>query len=322
MSDYPEHLYKTEAGYREIMTWYENALAALPLDFESRYVETRYGRTHMLVSGPADAPPLVLVQGYGGSAPLWNYQLPDFSTQHRVYTLDLPGQPGRSAPVVPGLFGDNYALWLTEVLDALDLDRAHIGGVCLGGWIGLKFAAFAPDRVDKLVMLSPVGLARFKIYVRSGIPLVLSFGRDTTRAGERLLRMAFNPPGSGLPFNREVARAFLPVIKHYRVGVLAGIAAQRPSLKEFYKGARALFKFVGAEPGHELARIKAPTLLLVGEHESIYDPHRAVERARQHIPDLTAEIVPRTGHATIYDRPDYVNPRILRFLAEGSRIGD
>lgn len=314
---YPDHLYKSPEGYAEVMDWYDTTASSLPLVVESRFVETHLGRTHALVMGPQAAPPLVLVQGYGGSAPLWHRQLPDFAQEYRVYALDLPGQPGYSAPVVPGLFGDTYARWMVDVLDGFGLERAHIAGVCLGGWIALKLGAYAPQRFERAVLLSPVGIARFKVYIRSGVPLVLNFGRDTTAAGKRLLRMAFSPPKSGLPFNRDVARAFLPVIRHYRIGALAGVGDDGRSLSDMFNGTRALLKFVRGEPASTLRAVEVPVLLLVGEFESVYDPVRAVQRVEQHMPHAIAEVVPGTGHAAIYDKPAEVNPRILRFLREG-----
>ena len=309
-------LYKSPEGLRALTQWYDETLAQLPVPVESRYVTTRHGRTHLLAAGPADAPPLVLIQGYGAASPLWKKQLADFSAAHRVYALDTIGQPGRSDPVTPSLFGDGYAEWLVDVLDALGLERAALAGVCFGGWILMKLAAYAPARVERAVLLTPVGLARFKIYWRSGIPLVLR--RDDEEAGARLLRMAFTPPGSGLSFDRDVARALLLVIRHYNVGAIAGMKDGGNGLRELWDGARALFKFVRAEPDSALRRMRAPTLLLVGQHEASYNPQAAVRKARRAMPQVIAEVVPNTGHAAMYDRPDYVNPRVLRFLHDGT----
>jgi pimeloyl-ACP methyl ester carboxylesterase len=318
MSDYPDTLYKSEAGYYAVMAEYDRLLESIPVDYQSHTVQTGIGPTHMLVCGPQDAPPLVLVQGYGVAAPLWKNQLAGFAAHRRVYALDIPGQPGRSTPNVPDIFNDGYAHWLIDVLDALDLPQTDIAGVCLGGYSVMRLSAHAPGRIRRAVLLSPVGIARFKIYLRSGIPLVLNFGKDTNDAGLRLLRMAFTPPGSGLEFDREMARALIPVIKHYRVGVVAGIYNQRPNLRELWRGARALWKFVRGEPRRELQRMTAPTLLLVGEHEAIYDPHRAVKRAAKHMPHTITQVIPQAGHATIYDRPDFVNQRILHYLETGT----
>jgi len=46
--------YKSQAGYSAIMAWYENALDGIDVELQSRYVQTRFGRTHMLGGGPED----------------------------------------------------------------------------------------------------------------------------------------------------------------------------------------------------------------------------------------------------------------------------
>jgi pimeloyl-ACP methyl ester carboxylesterase len=64
----------------------------------------------------------------------------------------------------------------------------------------------------------------------------------------------------------------------------------------------------------ELAQIELPVLLLVGAGEKIYNPHKAMARAQQWLPDLTAEIISNAGHLLIMDQPEIINRRILDFL--------
>ena len=72
-------LYKSEVGYKAIMDWYADVLAKIDADLSSKYVPTRFGRTHMLVAGPEDAEPLLLIPGISGCAPLWRRQIPEFA---------------------------------------------------------------------------------------------------------------------------------------------------------------------------------------------------------------------------------------------------
>jgi pimeloyl-ACP methyl ester carboxylesterase len=309
---YPSHLYRSAEGYAALMAWYDGALTTLP-PHQSHWLDTPFGRTHALTLGDGETP-LIMIQGFGASAPLWKNQFPALSPHFRLYALDVPGHPGRSEGRVLSLLDDSYARWLTTALDALELAQAHLIGVCLGGWIGMQVAIHAPQRVQSLTMLSPVGLARFKIFVRSGVPVIMNLGRDVEKPGERLLRMAFAPPRSGLTFDRDVARALMLVLKHYDVSALAGFDGTRPDLSDLAASVRTLNRFLKPENERRLRQIAAPTLMLVGEHEAIFDPRAAVARAKRAIPRLDAEIVSGTGHAAIYDRPDYVNQRLLQFL--------
>jgi pimeloyl-ACP methyl ester carboxylesterase len=65
----------------------------------------------------------------------------------------------------------------------------------------------------------------------------------------------------------------------------------------------------------ELKRISAPILLLIGDHEIMYEPKKALDRATSLIPDLQAEFIPNAGHMLNRDQPEEVNARALKFLA-------
>jgi pimeloyl-ACP methyl ester carboxylesterase len=66
----------------------------------------------------------------------------------------------------------------------------------------------------------------------------------------------------------------------------------------------------------ELRQIRAPVLLLIGDHEVIYKPERAIRRAIRLVAGLKAEIIPKANHNAQYTAPDAVNARILAFLAD------
>ena len=66
----------------------------------------------------------------------------------------------------------------------------------------------------------------------------------------------------------------------------------------------------------ELCHVQAPTLLMMGEDEVIYDWRRAIERARQLMPHLEVEVIPCAGHNINMEQPGIVNERVLRFLTQ------
>ena len=68
----------------------------------------------------------------------------------------------------------------------------------------------------------------------------------------------------------------------------------------------------------ELRKIRAPVLLLIGDHEVIYRPEKAIQRATRLVSGLKAEIVPGANHSAQYTAPDFVNARILEFLADST----
>lgn len=117
---------------------------------DHRSVDVGGGRLAYQVSGPPDAPPLVLLHALGEDAADWNVVAHGFARSWRVYALDLRGH-GRSD--WPG----DYSLQLMRddvlgFLDALGLDRVDLIGHSMGGIVAYLFAEEYPQRVDRLVL--------------------------------------------------------------------------------------------------------------------------------------------------------------------------
>lgn len=312
-------LYRSEEGFNAIMSWYEETLAKIEIPVESVFVETRFGRTHMLAAGPADAPPLLLIPGIAGCAPLWRRQFPALSRHFRVYALDIPGQPGRSDPNPPSLLNDDYADWLRDVLDGLGYERVHVAGVSVGAWVAMRFAIAAPERVLKVVMFGPTGLSRARLPWRIWLTRVMKKSKDADALQDDLTAKSVSsksPGGSFGTFDRTLARAMALCTRHYRVDWSLGIYDEATRRVDKWQGLQVLRKFFMSEPKSLLRQFRSPGLLVFGQHEVLYDPHQVGDRARRLMPDLRVEVVPGAGHAAIYDRPDEVNAMLIEFLAE------
>ena len=122
-------IYRTAEGGRAVREKYESLLKRWPVAHERRTLTTRLGDTFAVVSGAEGAPPVVALQGSGGTTAQW-----------------LPSN----------------AEWLDDVLDELGLPRAAFLGVSLGGWWSLDYAVRRPDRVGALALLNPSGIGRRK----------------------------------------------------------------------------------------------------------------------------------------------------------------
>lgn len=310
-------MYRSEEGFNAIMGWYEETLAKIEVPVASQFVETRFGRTHMLVAGPADAEPVLLVPGVAGCAPLWRRQLPALSRRFRVYALDIPGQPGRSDPNPPSFLNDDYALWLLDVLDGLGAERAHVAGVSVGAWVALRLALLAPQRVLSVAMLGPTGLSSARLPWRIWLTRVMKKGKDADALQDDLTAKSVSsksPGGSFGTFDRTLARAMALCTRHYRVDWSLGIYDEATRRVNKWQGLKVLRKFFLSEPRALLRRFASPGLLVFGEHEVLYDPHKVGARARRLMPGLRVEVVAGAGHAAVYDRPDEVNAMLLEFF--------
>jgi pimeloyl-ACP methyl ester carboxylesterase len=116
-------------------------------------VETPHGPIATAQAGTG--PPLLAVHGLGGTKASFLPTLTLLRDTHRVVAVDLPGFGDSVKPLRAPYDAPYFAGVMTAVLDALEIDRAHVAGNSMGGRIALEMALAASDRIDRLVLLSP-----------------------------------------------------------------------------------------------------------------------------------------------------------------------
>ena len=142
----------------------------------SDFIEIKGQLVHLRDEGPRGDPlPVVLVHGTGASLHTWEGWVRALKTQRRVITFDLPGF-GLTGPFggqyEPDNYqGDTYARFTLDLLDALKIDRAVLGGNSLGGEVAWRTAYAAPQRVAALVLVDASGPAFTPLQVPLGFRL-------------------------------------------------------------------------------------------------------------------------------------------------------
>jgi 2-hydroxy-6-oxonona-2,4-dienedioate hydrolase len=120
--------------------------------FSQSWVDAGGIRTRVLEAG--DGPALVLLHGTGGHAEAYLRNLGRLARSFRTIVYDLVGHGFSDAPDRPYTL-DLYSEHLRCLLDALSLERAHLSGESLGGWVAAWFSERHPERVDRLVLTTP-----------------------------------------------------------------------------------------------------------------------------------------------------------------------
>ncbi|HEX6360716.1 alpha/beta fold hydrolase [Actinophytocola sp.] len=264
-------IYKTEAGEREILRRYEQTLASWPVPAERRRVPTREGDTFVLVSGPAEAPPLLLLHGSGSNATMWMGDITAWARHFRVHAVDMIGEPGLSAPSRPPLDSTAYALWLDDVLDHLELERTAIAGASLGGWLALDYATRRPGRVESLALLCPGGIGRQKVGFLFKALLYKPFGRWG------MLRSIKAVAG--------VDPRTMPEIAEYLAVMFTHFLPRRDRLPVF--GDEALRK------------LTMPVLVIIGGRDAMFDSHDTARRVNRAVPHATVTLLPDVAHSIV-----------------------
>jgi pimeloyl-ACP methyl ester carboxylesterase len=304
--------FKSPQGEAEYMAAYEATMRLWTVPYEAADVRSRFGSTHLVVCGPKEAPPVVLLHCFITSLTNWAYNVAALSRDHRIYAPDMMGQPSKSIPDEPIRNREEMAEWLTGLLDALEIRRTGLIGYSYGGFAALNYAMRAPARVSKLILLSPAGgLVPLKkqFYIRGAFNTLGSFIPSLSRftSSSILHWMVYEPNLEDASFRRLFDRT----LDQFSLGT-----------KYFRPGATVIPSPCKDE---ELRSVRSPTLLLIGRHEALYDPVAAVRRANLLIPSIQTELIKQAGHDLPNSKPEDVNQRIsqvpnrMRFSKTGPK---
>ena len=140
-----------------IRDWYLKFLQKISVPYEEATVDTTFGKTHALIAGPPDAPPLVLLHGALASSAHVLPEIAPLLATRRVYAIDVIGQSVMSQDRRIELKDNSYGRWLVEATAALGLEEYDLYGVSWGGFVALRSTIAAPQRVKHLVLLVPAG---------------------------------------------------------------------------------------------------------------------------------------------------------------------
>lgn len=308
-----------EARYREAESGVWASLGASPTE---RRIHLSRTDVTVRVQELGDGPPLLFVHGASNSGVSWA-SLAARLPEYRCVLLDRPGC-GLSDRLDRTLdhtsFPDFAETVLVDVLDALGIASAGLVATSYGGYLALRTAAAAPERVDRLVLLG---------WTLGGslppVPLVMRIA-NVPRLGELLASMPVSERTVRSMFRRiglrqaldagkvgpEVVAAYTALLNH--TDTMRSELAQGPRLISPLHGMdeRVLLS------DELLGAIRCPTYLLWGEE----DPFGGADAARalaERIPSAQLEVMPGAGHAVWMDDPDHVAAAVRSFLTAAPR---
>jgi pimeloyl-ACP methyl ester carboxylesterase len=287
--------FKTPEGEAAFLAAYDAVMRSWSVPYEEMELPGPFGMTHVVACGPTNAPPLVLLHGYMATSTMWWPNVADFSKDYRVYAIDVMGQPSRSFPGEPIRNADDYAKWLIATLDQLQLARTSLVGMSYGAWLALNCAVAAPERVQRLVLLSPGGgfIRMARQFSLRGLFMLLVPTRFTVTSFMRWL--GFRRRAGAVDPGPVIELMYLG-LKHFRTP------------PETQRVVPTLFS------EDQLRAMRVPTLLLIGDHEVICNPVAALARARTLFPDLQGELVAGASHGMCFSHHRLVDERVVDFL--------
>jgi pimeloyl-ACP methyl ester carboxylesterase len=267
------------------------------------FIQLSDGFTHYELSNPEAENTVVLVHGF--SVPYFIYDPTfEFLTQSgfRVVRYDLFGRGLSDRPEMRYDI-DLFVRQLGDLLDALHFTRpVTLVGLSTGGPITTVFTARHPERVNKLVLIDPIGANRLPF--------------------ERILKLA------AMPFVGETVMGWLGIKGMYKI--IASDFLDRRLVEEFqpqyiiqmhYKGfKRAILSTIRngmldpfLEDYQRVARLGKPVLLFWGREDPTV-PFSHSNDLRKAMPNIEFHAIENCGHIPHYEKPEEVNPILLEFL--------
>ena len=248
--------------------------------------------------------PLLLIPGLGATCSLWDGVTSDLSESFSLILLDNRGL-GRSIPKRPAQTLGDLAVDVVELMDHLQLERAHVMGLSLGGVLAQQLAIDHPSRVDRLVLVSCSN--RFGPYLFEMAKLIAQALRHFP---PQLFRRTIELLGTAPEyFDAHADEIDRKIATECELGIpRAAVGRQLRCL-----GCRDL-----AEA--QEYRITAPTLVVAGEQDMLIPACYGRQMARQ-IPGSEFLLVRGCGHNPFTEKPELVVPRVVEFLTR-SRAGD
>jgi len=240
-------------------------------------VSVRYQR----VGEDTASEPIVLVHGLSGSTRWWTRNIASLAQHHCVYLVDLPGFGAMHRSPTRFMLAQAGA-WLVTWMDAVGLKRVHLVGHSMGGYICIWIAAHHPERVYRLVLVSPAVLAKVHSVLGYAVPLLIAF--------------------------RYLTPSFFLILSFdaLRAGPLTLLHAAHDLLRQ--------------DVHNELKAITAPTLLVWGTNDTLVPPTLG-HVLRGEIANARLLILKNAAHVSMFDQPQRFNEAVNAFL-RGEVVGE
>lgn len=241
-------------------------------------------------AGPSEGQPVILLHGYTDNSRSWSLLAPHLPGR-RLIMVDQRGHGGSAAPECcydPGVMAHDVA----GLMEALDIDKADVVGHSMGSVTAASLAAWHPEKVDQLVLIStavemPAAPTEWLWANVPGLP------QPVDPNSQFMLDWYYNPNPVPAEFiDRE--RAESAATSHDAwMGVLRGLTAM--------------------DLGKVAPMVKAPTLILWGDQDGFFDA-ASQEAVKAAYKGAEYQAYPGYGHNMFWEVPDQVGARVMGFL--------
>jgi proline iminopeptidase len=248
--------------------------------------------------------PILFIHEFASDHRGWEPQMREFGKRYRCITYSARGYTPSDVPSDANAYTYKHVMRdAVAMLDHLQIDRAHLIGLSMGGYTSLQVALNHPDRVRSMV-LAGAGSGSERWYTKNFHKHSRAIGDQFAREGGAAVARTYGMSASRIPFLIKDPRGFADfcdrLAEHDATGsahTSRGFQGGRPSLYDFEV---------------EIKNCKTPALIVVGDEDD-----RCIEPSlflKQTLPASGLVMLPKTGHVVNLEEPDLFNRVVGDFL--------
>ena len=256
-----ESLNKTEEGKAEIFRLYDEKLAELKVSINTKLIDTSFGKTNILITGDISKPPIIVIHGSNGCAPIAIETYIDLKDAFCIYAVDVLAQPNKSAETRLSMKDNSYGEWINEVIDALQIKDVTLAGFSFGGLIILKTLITNESKIKEVFLSAPAYIVNgnpLKAIFKFFIPMKLFMKTKKTKYLERFLAVTFTAQDK-FAFN------YLSIV---------------------FLNFKMDFTPIPVIKASDASKIKTPITLIAAENDIVFPGTKMIKRAKKIFPSL------------------------------------
>lgn len=168
-------IYRNEKSKNAIWVLYDRQMKELKTPYTDLYIDTSFGRTHLIECGNLTGKPLLVFHG-GNATTAYNLKYCGFLlNDFHIYAVDTIGHPGKSAEVSLSSRNQEYGKWAVDVIKGLGFDEMACLGGSFGAGILVKAMCVAPKMIERSVLLVPSAIQNAAIYksINMAFPMLM-----------------------------------------------------------------------------------------------------------------------------------------------------
>lgn len=284
-------IYKNKDSKKKVISLYDSQLNNLEIPFKDIYVDTYFGKTHIIKTGNKNGKPLLLFHG-GNATSAYNLIICQFLLKDfLVYAVDIIGHPGKSDEVCLSSYGYDYGKWASNVIEGLGFNKMLCCAGSFGAGVLAKLMCYAPEKVERAVL-----------YVPSGIHNALAI---------KSANMAF-----------PMMMYWLTGKKSYMMKCILPMAVSADNVDDTtYQTVKCSVDNVKIKMGmpsnvkeKDMRKCQVPTLVMAAEKDCLFPAKLVISRAKKIIPNCKTYLLKSRGHLHILTEQE--KEMMINFLNE------